>query len=355
VIRFLKAIVLSLGFAVATAAQAAGPVTVSPAAVSINDAGATVVTLRWQVGVTSSFPATISVSSATGTLAIGGFAGGALTRVVQHPGGGPITITFIERLRLDRTTAKRISQVGTTTYSRVFTDINGSSTVVSVALQSTGGGALSTRNFSLRFDDETSARVVGKNAALSARLNLTTNGNGVFAGAWEVAGPSASQGGFRPIKRIRRVLAGSRRTIFESPALPTDRAGVYRVRFVTNSGVPRGAGEVVPVLTYTVTNTATAPGLDLLAPQAGSELSAATRFRWRPVAGATRYRVEFLGADAGSTVASRIAALDVTATATSLRAFTLRRLATHSTVYWRVIAFDAQGALIANSPLRRVR
>lgn len=348
------AYVLTAALALAGAAQAAGPVSVSPATVQVNQQGASTVIIRWRVGVDSSVPATIQVTSPTGTLSIGGATGGVLSRTVRHPGTGRIFVTFTERFFVDRTTARRLAQGGTATYSRSFTDINGTSRVASVRLNSGSGGQLSFRNVDIRFDDDTGFRTVEPGSALTARLVLTSAGSGIFEGAWEIAGPSGSAGtGFRPIARVRRVLAGARRTVIESPPLPTASPGTYRVRFVPGSGIARGQGETTREIIYTVAGSATVPRLELLAPRAGSVLTTASTLSWRPVTGAARYRIEFLQAGGGGVRADVIAAMDIAGTSARPRGITLRRLRGRSEIYWRVTAFDGAGNPIVTSPARR--
>jgi len=350
-------LLVGVGGLLASAAYAVSSATSSPATVRINDAGASVVTIRWRVGVslTSGVPTTVTVSSPTGTLSIGGTPGGMISRTIRHQGTGVVFVTFNERLRVDRTTARRISQAGPVTYSRLFSDtISAPTASASVSLQTGSGGALSFRNFALRFDDDSAFRVLGQNQALTARLELTTNGKGILEGAWEVAGPSATQGsGFRPIRRVRQVLAGSRRTIIESPNLPTDRIGTYRLRFVPKSGIPRGSNEVIPVITYSVTGSDLVPELDLISPRSGSDLTLASRFKWRSVPGAASYRLEFLSGGAGGVRGDRLAALDVRSARARLRPTTLARLTSDTELYWRVTAYDSAGRQIAISPIRR--
>ncbi len=354
VTQFLMACLI--GFAGMTQiARAADPVTVSPTSVNVNAAGSTTVTLRWRVGVLSSTPRSITVSSPSATLSTGGTLAGSLSRTIRHPGTGLIFVTFNERLIVNRTTAARIP-AGGASVSRFFSDVTGTSRAVTVALRTTSGGGLATRNIDLTFDDDTRYRVVRLNTALSARLNLTTNGRGILDGAWEVSGPSAITGsGFRPVARVRKFISGSRRTILESPDLPTNRPGIYRVRFVPNSGVPRGERETIPTLTYSVQPKA-APhsGLGLVAPSAGTQMTSATEFRWRAIVGAHRYRLEFLRADTGGVRAQRIAAQDTESPSARLKGFTFARLTGQPELYWRVIAYDQNGDVIALSSARRI-
>ena len=218
------AYLLTACLALAGAAQAAGPVSVSPATVQVNQQGGATITLRWRVGVDATSPATIVVSSPSGTLSLGGASGGALSKTVRHPGTGRIFVTFTERLFIDRTTARRLAraQGGTAVYTRSFSDINGPSRPTTVRLTTGSGGQLSFRNLDIRFDDDTAYRSVAAGQALTARLVVTSAGSGILDGAWEVADPAGAHGaGFRPVARLRRVLAGARRTVIESPPLPT--------------------------------------------------------------------------------------------------------------------------------------
>ncbi|VAW00078.1 hypothetical protein MNBD_ALPHA07-1929 [hydrothermal vent metagenome] len=358
--RLVKILTVLAVLGISGMAQAVTSVTSTPSTARINDAGQSVITIRWQVTVslTGGIPTTILVSSPSGALGIGGMSGGMISKSFRHSGLGSVTVTLSERLRVDRTTARRLSQVGTTTYTRTFSD-NTTPTpppagLGTVTLQITSGGALSFRNFALRFDDDTLFKTVGQNQALTARAILTTNGRGIFRGSWEISGPSATQGaGFRPIRRVRQVLAGSRKTIFESPQLPTGRIGIYRVRFIPDGNVPRGQTEAFPVLTYSVLRGGDVAQLDLLAPKAGGRLNAASRFKWRSVEGAISYRVEFLSAGAGGVAGDRLAAMDVKSNSARLRGITLARLQGDTLVYWRVTAYDGSGQKIAISPIRR--
>jgi len=358
-LKLFSVLLFATGCLATSAAYAVTSATSSPATARINDAGSTVVTIRWRVGVslTSGVPTSIVVSSPSGALGIGGTPGGMISKTIRHPGTGVVFATFNERLRVSRTTARRITQVGSTTYSRTFSDNNGPGTAAaSVRVQTSSGGALSFRNFALSFDDDSAFRVLGQNESLTARLELTTNGKGILEGAWEVSGPSSTQGsGFRPLRRVRQVLAGSRRTIFESPNLPTDRIGTYRLRFVPNSGIPRGSNEIVPEITYSVTRSGVSSQLDLISPGTGSSLTLASRFTWRSVPGAASYRLEFLSGGAGGIRGDRLAALDVKSARAKLRPTTLARLASDTEVYWRVTAYDSAGRKIATSAIRRAK
>lgn len=342
-------------------AKAAGPVTVNPPVVRVNSSGEATITLSWRVGVLSRIPQAVTVTSPNAQLSTGGTIGGPLRRTVQHPGGGAlIFVTISERLVINRTTAARIAQAGSAGLSRSFTDFAGPSRPATARLQSTSGGPLTVRFADLAFDDDSQFRVARTGGALTARLQLTTDGRGILDGAWEVAGPSDIAGGFRVIGRVRQVLAGSRRAVIESPPLPVERAGTYRVRFVPSGDPGNSFTLSVPELRYTVTAPSqnpdhlSQPRLSLSAPQPGASVTAATRFSWQPVPGANRYRLEFLSSGAGGLRPDRIAALETEAQSARLRDFTLRRLRVVQTVRWRVTAFDAEGNVLALSPTRNL-
>jgi len=336
--------------------RAAGPVSATPGTVSVNAGGSSTITIRWRVGVASRLPGLVTVSSPRGELQVDGVTvpggGGALSRTIRLRGAGTQFVTFTERVTVDRTTARRLGTGAIGRYLRVFSDMQGPATGV-VALRAGPGGGLALRNFDLQFDDLSRFRVVETDAALTARLRLNSAGSGILQGSWEVSGPTSTQGeGWRPIGRVRQLLAGPRSTVVESPDLPTGRPGIYRVRFVPDPRQGRDVATGVPVLQYSVTGARSdTPALNLLEPRAGSGLSAATTFRWAAVPGARAYRVEFF-AESGTT--QRLAAVDTADTGTGLRPPTLARLAGADPLLWRVTAMGPDGRALAVSPARRL-
>ncbi|WP_171125611.1 MULTISPECIES: hypothetical protein [unclassified Ruegeria] len=360
--RFLPTLILSFVLSLLCGlAHAAGPVSVNPPTARVNGSGESAITLNWRVGVISRAARAVTVTSPGAQLSTGGTIGGPLRRTVQHPGGGLIFVTLSERLVVDRTTAARIAQAGNAVLTRSFTDFNGTSAPATLRMQATSGGPLAVRFADLAFDDDSLFRVVPSGTQLAARLELTTNGRGILDGAWEVAGPSDVAGDFRVVGRVRQVLAGARRATFESPPLPVDRPGIYRVRFVPSPGQRGSFTLSVPDLRYTVTavpiepqtpDPASKPMLNLSAPQPGAGLSAATVFSWQPVPNASLYRLEFLDSGAGGLAPKQIAALDTSERSTRLKDFTLDRLRQVRVLRWRVAAFDSAGNLLAVSSVR---
>jgi hypothetical protein len=333
-------------------ALALDSVSVTPSTAFVQGTGAALVTLRWTLEVTNSTtnPVTVTVTSSGGTLIAGAQpavpTGGVLTRTVRlNPGTHFVRIT--ERLRIDRTSARHILEAGTGTFQRTFTDsISSVALVTSVALQgqASGSGGLSIRNFDLSFDDGAAFRTVSQGEALTAQVSVTTSGRGVIDGKWEIAGPS---GGFRVLKRVRLPAGGPTRTELESPLLPTDRAGQFRLRFVVD-GDGDGSGD--PVITYVVGSGAGSAAITLTKPADGADLASTTTFAWKAVAGATRYRIEFL-AEGG---AKPLAAVETTKATAAVKSFTLDRLMTGKPLVWRVVALDAGGQVVATSAARRI-
>jgi hypothetical protein len=287
---------------------------------------------------------------------------------VQHPGTGLVFFTVTERLNITRTAAARLTNAGTVALTRRFTDFAGTSPAAAVRVLTTSGGPLAVRDASLTFDRGSRFEVAPQNTPLTARLQITTSGRGLLDGAWEVSGPSDTSTGFRVVGRARQVLAGTRRITLESPALPVQRSGIYRVRFVPSPSAGRGIDLELPELRYSVTpisrpsdNEAVpspqAPTIVQAWPASGATLSSATQFHWKPVQRAMRYRLEFFTQGAGYHQKQPVAAVDTSETSTQLKPFTRKRLFDalgNGAASWRITAFDASGVVLARSPLRNL-
>ncbi len=329
-------------------------VSASPGQIRVNPNGAATVSIRWRVTLNFTGPLPETITSASGITNTGNPLGGVLSRTVQS-NGGTTTVTVVESLYIDRTSAEEIGRVGTGTYNRVFGTSLGTNTV-SLALRPSSSGALAIRNLDLTFDDGTRSRVVAPGTALTARLEVSSIGRGQFVGRWEIAGPGGALA-FRPFGTSSQRMSGSRRTVFESPPLRTDRPGLYRVRFVPDT--VRAGVDRTPVreISYTVAEDGggAGTGLRLIAPEAGQDLSGAVRFAWEPVAGAVRYRVEFSEPAATGFQSNALAAVDVDDPSVRLRGFTVARLAAAERLSWQVTAYDGAGRVLARSPLRTLR
>ena len=354
------ALIAVLAIASASPVRAAiASISATPSTIAVNRQGDSFVTLRYQVGLLSS--PTNAVTSASGAF----FAGGSAIATV----GGPIsanvssadTVRLTERVRVPRAVARRIASGETIVYRRVFDDGSNQPTPINVATRITSAGALSFRDLSVRFDDESAYRIVRRGAEITARARAVTIGSGLLSAAWEVSGPAHStQSAFATLQRVQRRLSGGRATVFESPPLPTDRPGLYTVRFTPLRGGDATFANSFGVIRYFVTLGDALRDLELTDPPAGERADPATQFSWVSSPAAAGYRLEFRGARAASGVAGRsVAAVDLPADdrrimSTRLQSFTLRRLVNTRASYWRVIAYDAAGAPIAASSLRRL-
>lgn len=330
-------------------AMALDSVTATPSVAYVQGTGTGLVTVRWTLQITVPTDQTVTVSSPGGTLLAGAAApsaaGGVLRRTVRLTAGTHV-VRITERLRVDRTSARYILEGGTGSFTRIFTDTLPSTGTGVIALEgrASGSGGLTLQNLELSFDDGTRFRAVAMGEALTARASISTSGRGIIKGKWEIAGPN---GGFRTLRRVNLTAGGPSREVVESPALPTDQRGQYRVRFIVD-GEGEGVGD--PVIAYTVGGGEGVPAITLTAPAEGAALASRTRFRWDAVAGAERYRVEFLT----ETNAKPLAAVETKGASATVRSFTLQRLVTDAPLVWRVLALDAEGRVIARSAQRRI-
>ncbi|MEO8530249.1 MAG: hypothetical protein ABI459_03430 [Deltaproteobacteria bacterium] len=343
----LRALILLMSLGCALPVQSADVVTASPPIAYVQGVGAQLITVRWTITINTSIPQTVTLVSTGGTLTAGAQppvnVGTALRRVVKLNVGTNV-VRINERLRVDRTTARHILESGPGVFTRIFSDSLGSATgTLALQARSTGSGGLSLQNVDLHFDDASLYRVIGSGAALTALAKVTTTGRGRLEAIWQLQGPS---GGFRTLRRVTLAAGGPRATSLESPPLPTDQPGQYRLKLVLGGD---GAGSDDPVITYVVGSGGAVAALALKTPAADAKLSAATRFEWTPITGAARYRVEFM-ALGSSTV---IAGVDVAASGATIKPFTLSRI-DNGAVTWRVTAYDAAGAVLAQSPHRRI-
>lgn len=330
-------------------AQALTGVSASPTVAYVQGTGAGLITVRWTLELTVSSDQTVTVTSSGGTLNVGAqppvSTGGVLRRTVRLT-TGTTTVRITERLRIDRTSARYILEGSTGSFGRVFTDsLGGTGTSsVGIAARASGSGGLTLQNLDLAFDDGATFRTVSPGEALTARASVSTSGRGLIKGKWEIAGPT---GGFRVLSRASLTAGGPRRTVVESPLLPTDRAGSFRVRFSIDGDGERFGD---PLISYTVGSGQAAAAIALTAPQEGAALGTRTRFAWEPVAGADRYRIEFLG----KTDLRPLAAVETAGTSATVRSFTLERVLAVDGLLWRVLALDAAGQEIGRSAQRRI-
>ena len=248
-----------------------------------------------------------------------------------------------------------------------------------------GSALLTVERLSLSFDDDTRLRVLPKGSKLRVIAELQTQGVGQLNAQWEVADGATTPGQpvFRPLTLVRQGVAGGGRTVITSPLLPTGIEGTTLVRLRV---LAPGLGFTSPTLQYYVTpgenGAATVVQREMFpsAPQPGEPLTAETRFAWSAVAGTEAYQIAFYATPAGPAEPLESAkAQDVGAgqgaapggaapdteplaavfvpggrTEASLEPFTLGQLRAERSYLWRVLAIDANGAVIGSSSTREI-
>lgn len=281
---------------------------------------------------------------------------------------------------------RAIKQRSTLHVARDFADGGPAQTAeLQVTPSGPGSAVLAVERLSLSFDDDTRLRVLAKGDRLRVVAELLTQGVGRLDAQWEIADGVTTRGQpvFRPLTLVRQGVAGGGRTVITSPPLPTEIEGTTLVRLRV---LAPGLGFTSPTLQYYVTpgregTTVAAPRAVLLsAPAPGEALTAETRFAWVAVAGASAYQVAFYEIPAGPAqpldpaqaqdVGARqggapgdaapegdpLAAVFVPGdrTEASLEPFTLGQLRAERSYLWRVLAIDANGAMIGSSSTREI-
>lgn len=231
------------------------------------------------------------------------------------------------------------------------------------------------RRLALRFEDGAAVASVERTDRLRAVANIDYDRAGLLEAVWEVATPATTRGkpNFRRLENVREYLGAGQEATLRSPALQTDQPGLYllRLRLVQPlleqrdivlryqvSGAATKAPARVPVLNAT-TNRETA-------------LGANTEFRWRRVRNTQAYQLELYdqppeqrssaGHDPAGTAPAAFATapttglvLPSTTEHTRLSPAVLHQLVSGHGYYWRVVAIDTSGTILAASPLQLLR
>jgi|GEM_PF-3600829 len=224
-----------------------------------------------------------------------------------------------------------------------------------------GSNALGVSRVSLRFDSGAQVASIARNQKLSAIATINYQRAGSLDGVWELATP-ASTGGqavYRRLENVHQSLVGDGQALVQSPQLPSDELGVYSLRFrLLLPGEP-----VQPiVLRYQVgaqgLDEKTKPAhLSVDGPEVNAILSTTTAFSWQTQPSTETYQLAFYRYRPASVdeVPATGLMLPPGQTQTVLSPSVFSYLPPRSTVYWRVIAFNAEGIIIAVSPLREIR
>lgn len=228
------------------------------------------------------------------------------------------------------------------------------------------------RRLALRFEDGAAVASVARAERLRALANIDYDRAGLLEAVWEVATPATTRGEpqFRRLDNVRQYLGAGQQASLRSPALPTDEPGLYllRLRVVQPmleqndivlryqvSGASRAGSERVPILNAMISQR--------------TVLDADTEFQWRRVRNAHAYQLELydeLPESAEPKQPDNVpAAFDASPTTglvvkgsakrTRLSPAVLHQLLPEQTYYWRVVAVDASGIVLAASPLQTIR
>lgn len=329
-------------------------------------------------------PAPINVSSSQ--YVIKNAAGAPLqsvSNVISRPGLTFGTAIFTETLTIPPSAFLAAADSGSNgvVVERTFTDGVVSRTASARVFFGTASGApFSITRLALRYDDGSRVKIIPENGQLRLIADINFNGAGLLQAQWEVAGPTAPGGVpfFRPMQLVRQYLVGSQYVSLTSPLLPSGVDGMYFVRLAIQD--PTGLTEV-PLLRYFVgeytEETAVALRRDLpetiraLAPGAGVAAEPGLRFAWTPVERAATYQVEiyrlealddkFVPSDQPEIHSSLVVrgrpatGMAVPSDQTSAEMSQLvRDYLQPGSYWWRVVANDKDGAVIAAGPLRRI-
>jgi len=410
IIKFLLvAFCLAMFSSNARAAATFDNLTVNAAPTSVTIGQTSTVNVSWTTTVSSDLNVTgnIIASSPTGTYSNG--LGNVINTLSYSYGqtnglAGAIHV-FNEPLILSAALTSQAATLGLTSiqYQRTFTLVEG--TIISGTLQATATinlvtppaaavppgnsqSVLSIDRIALRFNDNSTVRLVRPEALISAVAEIRYNGTGLLDAIWEVATPASTLGGqsvdrliYTPLRSVRQYLGAGGVIYLQSPRLPAAAQGNYVVRLRVRQ--PTNLGFNLPILRYAVNPEGAAlpgekrPPLRLSAPANNALLQADTHFRWQAVRGARAYQLELYlakdhrrpstqpGSEPGK-LGYDETSIDKQAPATgllvpgrktslSIGALSRQHLRHGETYLWRILAIGAEGRIISSSPIREIR
>ncbi|WP_347329834.1 hypothetical protein [Marinimicrobium locisalis] len=313
-------------------------------------------------------------------------------RLTGTPDGRALTFSFSETLTIPAEVSRQAAAQGARelSYIRQFSihgmPVTGVQTLrlsrpLPNAARSIPEGAdvtasgLMLRRVALRFDDGAAVASVARAERLRARADIHYDRAGLLEAVWEVATPATTRGEplFRRLDNVREYLGAGQVASLRSPALPTKQPGLYllRLRVVHPSlaendivlryqvsGVSATVAERVPVMNVSTDN--------------NTALGADTEFQWRAVPNTHAYQLalydqppeqrspvepEQPGSEPAEFDTAPTTGLMVKGSArrTRLSPAVLYQLVPGHTYYWRLVAVDASGTILAASPLQPLR
>lgn len=280
----------------------------------------------------------------------------------------PFAIT--ETLRIPRSVLAAAEQAGSTTiqYRRIFTDefdANQASSAVAFKIVSSNSGVLSISRIDLRFRSGGISMVAETGQQFNATANVSYHGSGLLNLRWEIATTPGTNGTavFKTLKTLRRFLGAGRKLIIESPTLPSQSTGSYILRLsVTSPEV-----EFEPLLLhYSIIRGSSfeqaIQTIRLITPPNRHSINEQSMFSWEPIASATQYQLEIYESPKGNqpldTPNDKVLATGILLPSNELEStltpLTIQHLKKGKTYYWRAVAIDANGLLVAKSEFRQV-
>ncbi len=335
----------------------------------------TQIQIDWRISVEARNSGLLTVRSMNGTFFAPnretqlGMTSNLLTQNRTLNEGQGATLNIRESLVIPQTVARRAQQLGFSQvlFLRTFTDTPDATTATSVLLIDLAGassaGQIQIDRVQMQFSNGKRVTSLSAENELQAEALLRYRGSGMIEYSWEIASPPSTQGQifYTPmVSRKQFVLAGSEIKL-QSPILPSSRNGLYFVRLKLNNPNPNFE---LPILRYTVVPQTSEQPKSLLvgSPPQDAVLSTQTQFSWQAVSDAKVYQVEvFLEQPNDTAYSSKQLIRPVTGTQVpatketlSFNAISLAHLRTGQTYYWRVIAVDQAGKVLAISKSRRL-
>lgn len=233
---------------------------------------------------------------------------------------------------------------------------------------------LAINRLELRFPNKKTVAFVNHNAQLTAELQVSYQGIGLLRGFWQIADPAGPAGEiqFRNLSLFNRQLPANQLIEFSSPRLPTKLEGRYYLRFCAVSvgqlRLPETAGAECPTeVISTVVGYQVFPSqlrLPVIRSLTTSKkiVDRETRFLWSSVRKAAVYQLNILEFEESNFTPSVTeenietterfitgVLLNSKELSTTLSAHNLSLLKPGSSYVWKVMAYDAQGNLLAKS------
>ncbi len=261
-------------------------------------------------------------------------------------------------------------------YVRTFTDESGGpvgTSIVTLQITPSSGGNLSISQIDLRFQNGDITMVTGTEQTVNATAVISYGGSGLLDLIWEVATPSSTSGTpiFIRLKTTRQFLGAGRRSVIESPRLPTNLTGSYILRLRVNAPTVDFSGLV---LHYSVIRSS-APAAEvktirLVNPLPNSTIDKTTQFSWKSVSGAISYQLEIYEMPVADLPYAGLVSTDIEENqdkvlttgillpsdrqTTALTPMTLQYLTSGNAYYWRTLAVDSDGNLLGKSNYQKI-